>query len=74
MRYNLKNTILVKIHQTLAEVPVDSKGDEVENNKNCERSEKVVSPIEDVEGAVAEEGDVDVIAECNEPQGVSKHG
>ena len=66
----LKNSIFVKVHQTTAEVPVQAEGQHVEDCQDSEGREEVVRSRQHVEGAVAQESDVDVVAEGNQPQGV----
>ena len=70
----LEHTELIEIHQASAEVPVQAESEEVDDDEEGEGGEEVVGPVQDVEGAVAQESDINVVAQSDQPQRVAKHG
>ena len=70
--WTLKNSIFVKVHQTIAEVPVQAEGQYVEDRQESEGGEEVVCSGQHVEGAVAQESDIDVVTQGQQPQRVSQ--
>ena len=65
---------MVKVHEALGQVPVRGQRDQVEGGQRHERVEEDLGVPQDVQRAVAQEGDVDVVAERNQPQGVAEQG
>ena len=54
---------MIEIHERDREVPVERQGEENEDSERDHGIKKDLSPLEDVEAGVAQERDVDVVAQ-----------
>jgi len=70
--YNLQNSELVEVHEAGAEVPVEAKSKDVQKCQDCQWCQKIVCPVQHVEGAVAKESDVNIVTQSYQPQAVAK--
>ncbi len=64
--------VMVEIHEALRQVPVGQQRPQVEEGQREERIQKDASPVQNVERAVPQEGDVDVVSEGHQPQAVAE--
>ena len=71
---SLQHAVLVEIHQTSAEVPIEAQREDVHHSQDGEGGQEVVGPGKDVQRAVAQEGNVDVVAQSDQPQRIPEHG
>ena len=65
---------MVKVHENPREVPLGQDGEQDEDGDRHHRVEKDCRLVEYLERAVAQEGDVHVVAEGHHPQRVAEGG